>query len=169
MINQYSSFLFLIFICLALLPIYPNSSSLDFGGHVDVSIVYILILVFAGTNKKSKFIYGSLILVFYFLLTDLYGLVELGTKFVVFYLFVKYVEKFFWNNIQNETLLILLFLAIFYFISFIVYKIGFNVGLYEFVSFICLPFIYNFFVSLILLIIIKYNSWPKVNDQVYRF
>ncbi len=168
MINQYSSFLFLIFIGLILLPIYPNSGSLDFGGHVDVSIVYILILIFTG-NNKSRLMYGSLILVFYFLLADTYGLIELGIKLVIFYLFIEYIERFFWKNIQNESLIILLFLTVFYSLSFIVYKIGFNIGLYEFLSFICLPFIYNFFVSLILLIIIKYTSWPKVNDQVYRF
>ena len=155
-------------LAILILPIYPNSGTLDFGGNVDASIVYLLTLFITGISR-SKIFLGIIILLFYYSMTGTYGYLELSIKFVSFYFFIFFIQKFFWENLQNDSLLILIFLILFYSISFIVYSLMFSIGLMDFLSFVCLPFIYNLFVSLILLIIIKYNSWPKVKDQVYQF
>ena len=155
-------------LALLILPIYPNSGTLDFGGNVDVSIVYLLTLFITGISR-SKIFLGIIILLFYYSMTGTYGYLELSIKFLSFYFFIFFIQKFFWENLQNDSLLILIFLILFYSVSFIVYSLMFSIVLMDFLSFICLPFIYNLFVSLILLIIIKYNSWPKVKDQVYQF
>lgn len=168
MINFNSISVFLLLICSIILPIYPNSSTFDFGGHIDVSLVYLILLSLLGINKTRVF-NMVIILMFYCFLTNLYGFIELGIKITVFYIFIKYFERFFWKNLQNETLMISLFLSLFYIVCFIFYEIVFDITLSEYLSFVYLPFIYNFFISVILLIIIKYTSWPKVTDQVYRF
>ena len=155
-------------LALLILPIYPNSGTLDFGGNVDVSIVYLLTLFITGISR-SKIFLGIIILLFYYSVTGTYGYLELSIKFLSFYFFIFFIQKFFWENLQNDSLLILIFLILFYSISFIVYSFVFSIGLMDFLSFISLPFILNLFVSLVLLIIIKYNSWPKVKDQVYQF
>jgi len=153
---------------LLLLPIYPNSSTIDFGGYVDVSLVYIFILLITGVSK-TKVLIGLISLFFYLSLSDSYAYIELAVKILTSYVFIVYIQKFFWENIRNDSIMLLIFLSLFYFVSFILYSLQFNVELYEYVSFIGIPIIYNFFISMILLIIIKYTSWPRAKDQTYQF
>jgi hypothetical protein len=153
---------------LLLLPIYPNSSTIDFGGHIDVSLVYIFILLITGISK-TKVLIGLISLFFYQSLSDSYSYIELAVKILTSYIFIIYIQKFFWENLRNDSIMLLIFLSLFYFVSFILYNLLFNVKLYEYLSFIGMPIIYNFFISMILLIIIKYTSWPKAKDQTYQF
>lgn len=161
--NIFLLILFLFY--LLLIPIYPNSSTLDFGGNVDVSLVYLVILILTDLNKTKVF-YGAVILIFYSFFSDFYGLIEILAKLLTIYLFVFYIEKFLWKNLKNDAFLILTFFIIFYFISFIIYKVGFDINFYEYISFIIIPLLFNFFISVILLIIIKYTSWPALKDQI---
>ena len=96
-------------LALLILPIYPNSGTLDFGGNVDASIVYLLILFLTGISR-SKIFLGIIILLFYYSMTGTYGYLELCIKFVSFYFFIFFIQKFFWENLQNDSLLILIFL-----------------------------------------------------------
>ena len=99
-------------LAILILPIYPNSGTLDFGGNVDASIVYLLTLFITGISR-SKIFLGIIILLFYYSLTGTYGYLELSIKFVSFYFFIFFIQKFFWENLQNDSLLILIFLILF--------------------------------------------------------
>ena len=164
--NIFLSILLLLFFLI--IPIYPNSGSLDFGGHVDASMVYLIVLTTTGVNR-SKVLLGILVLIFYLCFSGTYGYIEFCVKILTLYAFIVFVQRFFWQNFQNDILLLATFFILFYSLSFIAYGAIFGIALGEFLNFILLPLIYNFFVCTILLIIIKYNSWPKVKDQVYQF
>ena len=81
-------------LAILILPIYPNSGTLDFGGNVDASIVYLLTLFITGISR-SKIFLGIIILLFYYSLTGTYGYLELSIKFVSFYFFIFFIQKFF--------------------------------------------------------------------------
>ena len=74
---------------LLLLPIYPNSSTIDFGGHIDVSLVYIFILLITGISK-TKVLIGLISLFFYQSLSDSYSYIELAVKILTSYIFIIY-------------------------------------------------------------------------------
>ena len=155
-------------LALLLLPVYPKSSTLDFGGHVDASLVYIFILLITGISK-IKLLIGLIVLFCYLGLSDSYAYLELTAKILTCFIFITYIQKFFWENLRNDSIMLLIFLLLFYSISFILYSGVFQVGLSEYGTFVGIPIIYNFFISMILLIIIKYTSWPRAKDQTYQF
>ena len=78
-------------LAILILPIYPNSGTLDFGGNVDASIVYLLTLFITGISR-SKIFLGIIILLFYYRLTGTYGYLELSIKFVSFYFFIFFLQ-----------------------------------------------------------------------------
>ena len=43
-------------LAILILPIYPNSGTLDFGGNVDASIVYLLTLFITGISRSKIFL-----------------------------------------------------------------------------------------------------------------
>ena len=167
MIKGHLVLLFLFGFFMLVLPIYPGSSTIDFGGHVDPSLVYLFLFLITGTTR-SKILMAIGMLVFYLILSDSFAYIELVSKLLVSYFFIRYVQGFFWSNLKNDFLLSVIFLVLFYLLNFLIYWISFDVGILEFFSFIALPLVYNIFVSTILLIIIKYPSWPKVNDLTYQ-
>lgn len=166
-----SKFLLLFYLCSVLfvfLTVYTSASLIDFGGLTDPSLVIIVLILINGI-KKRNILPISLILLFYISFTDYFSLIEVFSKLLLVFLFIKYVKNFLWQSFRNDIFLILACLSICYFISFIIYSIGFGVDIGSYLEFIIYPMIFNFFISTILLIIIKYNSWPKIQDQVYRF
>ena len=166
-----SKFLLLFYLCSVLfvfLTVYTSASLIDFGGLTDPSLVIIILILINGIKKRNILLI-SLILLFYISFTDYFSLIEVFSKLLLVFFFIKYVKNFFWQSFRNDIFLILACLSICYFISFIIYYIGFGVDIGSYLEFIIYPMIFNFFISTILLIIIKYNSWPKIQDQVYRF
>ena len=166
-----SKFLLLFYLCSVLfvfLTVYTSASLIDFGGLTDPSLVIIVLILINGI-KKRNILPISLILLFYLSFTDYFSLIEVFSKLLLVFFFIKYVKNFFWQSFRNDIFLILACLSFCYFISFIIYSIGFGVDIGSYLEFIIYPMIFNFFISTILLIIIKYNSWPKIQDQVYRF
>ena len=166
-----SKLLPLFYLCSVLfifLTIYPSANLIDFGGLTDPSLVLIILILINGI-KKRNILPILLMLLFYMSFSDYFSLIEVFSKLVLVFLFIKYVRNFFWQSFRNDIFLIFASLSTCYFISFIIYSIGFGVDIGSYLGFIIYPMIFNFFISTILLIIIKYTSWPKIQDQVYQF
>ena len=53
MINGHLILLFIFGLFMLVLPIYPGSSTIDFGGHVDPSLVYLFLFLITGTTRSK--------------------------------------------------------------------------------------------------------------------
>ena len=150
------------------LPIYPNNNSIDFGGFVDPSLVIIILFLLMGINL-NRILALACTAVFYLYLSDYTNYIDFSSKILVFISSAYFIKKYYWENSLNNIILIFSFLFIYYSINLFAYKIIFHVDFFDYLAFVTLPFIYNAIVSIILLFMIRYTSWPKYPEKVSQY
>ena len=150
------------------LPIYPNNGSIDFGGFTDPSLIVIILFLIMGVNL-NRILAVACTIIFYLSLSDYINYIDFSTKILVFIFLAYFVKKYYWETLLNDTILIFTALIIYYSINLFLYKIIFYIDFFDYLIFVILPFVYNTFVSIILLFMIKYTSWPRYLEKTSRF
>ena len=156
-INYFHKILIFFFI---FLPIYPHSNSIDFRGVVDPSLILIFLFPIIGTNF-SRVLVALLVGIFYLVLSDEAGYIDFFSKILVFILSAYFINKYYWEAVLKDIILTLSILLVYFVITLFLYKVIFHVALLDYLVLIGLPFIYNAIISIILLFMIKYTSWPS--------
>ncbi len=160
-INYFHKILIFFFI---FLPIYPHSNSIDFRGAIDPSLILIVLFLIIGINF-SRVLVALLTGIFYLTLSDEIGYIDFFSKILVFILSAYFINKYYWEAVLKDIILVLSILFVYFVINLFLYKVILHVGLFDYLGLTSLPFIYNAIISIILLFMIKYTSWPSYPEQ----
>ena len=160
-INYFHKILIFFFI---FLPIYPHSNSIDFRGAIDPSLILIVLFLIIGINF-SRVLVALLTGIFYLTLSDEIGYIDFFSKILVFLLSAYFINKYYWEAALKDIVLVLSILFVYFVINLFLYKVILHVGLFDYLGLTSLPFIYNAIISIILLFMIKYTSWPSYPEQ----
>ncbi len=150
------------------IPAFPNSNSIDFGGYTDPSLILIVILLATGINF-NRIIGVCATLFFYLSLSDIVGYIDIFSKFFLFLSFYYLIEKYYWRSILNDVIMIFSFLILHSFLVLIMYKSLYGVDFFDYISMVIIPFLYNSLISIILLFMIKYTSWPHYPEETSQY
>ena len=149
------------------LPIFPHSNSIDFGGYTDPSLI--LIIIFLATGINSNRIIGLAFTIFLYLsINDYVGYADTFSKTFLFLTFFYFIRKYYWRSTINDVLMIFSFLILHSFLVFAIYRHLYNVNLIDYVNMVTIPLLYNSLISIIMLFMIKYTSWPHYPEKTFQ-